>query len=142
MRYYKIGADGARLPDDATDFVATEDTVTGLMWSATLAEDVKQAELERIATACVAAGFADWRPPTVDELATLPDRTRDEPAIDTKYFPDTRPDWYWSSSAYAGDPVDSAWVVHFRYGSVLWYDRHYHACVRAVRSVASPVAGQ
>jgi retron-type reverse transcriptase len=47
-----------------------------------------------------------------------------------------------SSSAYAGNPDDYAWIVNFNNGNVNWNNRHNHACVRAVRSVASPVAGE
>ena len=142
MRYHKISADGARLPIEATEFVAIEDTQTGLMWSLTLAREQTQAKAAKVAKACKVAGHADWSLPSIQQLETLRDLSRHGPATPEIFAADTRNDWYWSSSAYAGNPDVYAWIVYFYYGGVYWYDRHLHACVRAVRSVASPVAGQ
>ncbi len=42
-------------------------------------------------------GSSAWRLPTVDELLTLVDHSRTNPAIDTKYFPYTSNGNYWTS---------------------------------------------
>jgi hypothetical protein len=70
-------------------------------------------------TAVNAAGLCgkkDWRMPTVEELRNLAHTGRTNPTIDTDYFPNTSPNWTWSSSPYAnGGGV--AWGVGFSDGS-------------------------
>ncbi|MEX2964771.1 DUF1566 domain-containing protein [Microbulbifer sp. TYP-18] len=74
-----------------------------------------------------------WRLPSVDELATLVDRSRHDPAIDTEKFPDTKNHWYWTSTPFARTDA-AVWAVHFRYGDVGNDFRYNLACVRAVRT--------
>ncbi len=45
-------------------------------------------------------GFADWRLPTYDELTTIFDSQRFNPAINTIYFPETVSWYYWSATTY------------------------------------------
>ena len=71
-----------------------------------------------------------WRLPNVKELASVVDRSKSNPAIDTVAFPVTPADAFWSSSpnvGYAG----SAWSVNFYVGGV--YD------VSGGRGVTLPV---
>ena len=113
------------------------DTSSGLMWSkATLTEDeVDQAGAEAACTGLELGGHTDWRLPTVEELFALADRSRYNPAINTDAFPDTRSDWYWSSTSCAWSSV-RAWVVLFSLGLSDGFHRGYDlAFVRAVRSV-------
>ncbi|MGI9212097.1 MAG: DUF1566 domain-containing protein [Methylococcaceae bacterium] len=70
-----------------------------------------------------------WRVPTVDELASLVDRSRSEPA---SAFPDMPPIRFWSSSPYAGG-TSSAWDVYFDDGDVGYYSRNLTFAVRLVR---------
>jgi hypothetical protein len=81
-----------------------------------------------------AAALGDgWRCPTVDELCTLPDRTKCNPAIDTTYFPDTHSGWYWSSSPVV-ELSARAWSVGFYYGYVYGHPRNGSGFVRPVRA--------
>ncbi|MEN6538888.1 MAG: DUF1566 domain-containing protein [Mizugakiibacter sp.] len=116
------------------------DTTTGLMWSqATLNKrGISHAKAEKLCAELDLAGHKDWRLPTADELFALADRSRHSPAIDIEAFPDTRSDWYWTStpSAWASS---CAWLVDFDYGYASHNRRDYDAFVRAVR--AAP-AGQ
>ena len=55
------------------------------------------------------------------------------PTIDTNFFPDTQPSWYWSSSAEAGRP-GSAWGVNFSYGYTDGNGEGVNLQIRLVRS--------
>ena len=112
------------------------DTASGLMWSqATLSKKcVTHAQAETICSGLDLAGHTDWRLPSVEELFLLADRSRSLPATDTTAFPDTKSDWYWTSTPHASDSSD-AWFVSFSDGSAYYCLRDGHgAFVRAVRS--------
>jgi len=77
-------------------------------------------------------GFSDWRLPNVNELASLVDDTRINPAINT-VFQNTASNLYWSSTSYAG-LLNVAWVVYFNSGYQYKYfkdSNYYVRCVRA-----------
>jgi hypothetical protein len=87
--------DGFSIPPDhppAGIYIATTDTVTddvtGLMWQRkiTAADTVSGSPVCHTADL---AGFSDWRPPTVLELATIVDLAAKNPAIDRSAFPGT-----------------------------------------------------
>jgi len=62
------------------------------------------------------AGYKDWRLPNIKELTSILDLTRNNPAIDTEYFPYTRSDYYWSSTSRADYVNGDAWYVSFEGG--------------------------
>lgn len=133
-RFTKISAVGLLLAADATDFVAVEDTKTGLIWDAGESERMNfKAALEHPKTLTV-AGFTDWRLPTAEELFSLADRTKFDPAIDTAFFPKCTGSWYWSSTVDASSPGDYAWVVFFSNGNSGYGSQSSRGLVRAVRS--------
>ena len=104
---------------------------TTLEWSETLLEG-RRVTVSEAEDAVTKLGEG-WRLPTVDELQTILDRSRYNPAIDTERFPDTKSSPYWTRSKCAW--YESArWVVDFDLGSV---DDGYDsdgACVRACRA--------
>jgi hypothetical protein len=113
------------------------DTLLNLMWSkATLSDKcITHKKAEKICADLDLAGQSDWRLPTVEELFALADRSRKQPAIDTDAFPDTKSDWYWTSTISAWSS-GYAWIIHFSSGSASGLHRDdYDAFVRAVRSV-------
>ena len=79
-------------------------------------------------------GQHDWRLPTRWELQGLVNYgiPYPGPTIDSTYFPNTPQSWYWSSSAYAGDPA-YAWFVGFDNGYADPYAKGYGNAVRLVR---------
>jgi hypothetical protein len=112
----------------------TRDPATGLEWQAVpFAESMTWAEAEKACSELRLGGHADWRMPTRIELLSIVDDTRHKPAIDTDAFPETPSAWFWTSTPYAANPAEYAWVVYF--GSGGSYDglRGYRYRVRAVR---------
>ena len=103
------------------------DNETGLTWSKeTLAKDVTYDDALKVLG-------EDWRLPTIKELFSLVDHTKESPAIDVEVFPDTKSDWYWSSTPAVWNGA-AVWVVYFSYGLVGSDLRYNSACVRAVRA--------
>ncbi len=120
------------------------DTKTSLIWvknpHTDLPEKFKNFMVwEDALQACKALDFAkykDWRLPSIEELRELVDYTKgagNDPAIDTKFFPDTKTSWYWSSTPCAWYS-SSAWFVYFRSGSVHGGGKDGSYYVRPVRS--------
>jgi hypothetical protein len=81
-------------------------------------------------------GARDWRMPTVDELLSINHLGRVNPAIDSTFFPNTPPYWFWSSTPEARytDTGIAAFPVRFSYGGEGWGLKSYSHRVRLVRS--------
>ena len=120
--------------------VVTIDNRTGLMWAAngnatgcnsgdTLISTMALAYCEGLAF----ANYSDWRLPNIRELASIVDYSRQNPSINTTYFPNTKNSFYWSSTTYVPNP-GVAWYVYFSYGGVnnstKTSNGYYVRCVR------------
>jgi len=77
-------------------------------------------------------GHSDWRLPSYDELLTIVDYDRYDPAI-MPSFENVVSNWYWTSSEYIGSSK-SAWVVNFSYGHTSYYSKSSEYFVRCVRA--------
>ena len=133
-RFTKIDAEGAKLGDDATEWVAVLDNTTHLLWTVKETKPLTWKKAQTTVAKLDVAGFTDWRLPTVEELFMLADRTKYSPAIDTAFFPDCKSEWYWTSTPAASSPVVSAWGVGFGNGNALWNGQVSDGRVRAVRA--------
>jgi hypothetical protein len=138
LRFVKVDNTGADLPKVVPPHVAVKDLGRGLMWGPTLDRKMDFEEAKKACAECRLLGFSDWRLPTVEELFLLADRSRTEPAIDMDLFPDTKSDWYWTSSPWACSPASDAWVVGFSAGYANGIHHEGEAFVRPVRSLAAP----
>ena len=109
------------------------DKTNGLMWMKETSDS--QMSLEDALAYCESltiAGYSDWRLPTIKELQSLVDYGRKDPAIDTRFFPDTSSSGYWSSTT-RHVYISNAWRVNFLSGSVSWDGKSDFFYVRAVR---------
>lgn len=122
--------------------VAVVDAHNGLMWAAddVTQEPVTFAEAEKACANLRLLGHSDWRLPTMQELGTVVDYTRCEPAVDTDLHR-IKSAAYWTSTKAAWS-AGVRWLVGFYGGYGGYYDEDSRARVRAVRSWSGPLAGQ
>jgi len=110
---------------------AVSDHKTGLVWEP--ADDGQIRNWDDATQYCddlVLGGKADWRLPSLNELATIIDYSRSNPAIDPIFT--CRSGNYWSSSSLAGYE-EGAWFAVFDYGYMDWRTKTQTYYVRCVR---------
>lgn len=108
------------------------DASTGLMWQKLEGGKRSWEEAILFCEKLTLADHDDWRLPDINELVSLVDRTRHDPAVDRQFFPDVASSVYWSSSTSPGN-TEFAWFVSFYSGNVNNYDKRYSYYVRCVR---------
>lgn len=147
-RFVKLSADGAGLPDSASQWSMVYDVTTELVWEMKNSRDfepdtdnphdgdntytwydenpetnggdsgtpgdgtdtadfIEQINMQHL------GGFADWRMPDCDELASIQDRARFNPVVNTDYFPETASWYYWSATTYADPFIYAACHIDF-----------------------------
>jgi len=79
------------------------------------------------------AGFSDWRLPTIQELNTIIDLDRYNPAI-AKEFKNVKSERYWTNTSYAYNS-DAAWRLNFKDGLDNGYNKYNSDYVRCVRKI-------
>lgn len=120
---------GERFKDNGNGTIT--DNKTGKVWTKDGSEnEMNFADAEKYCKDLSEKTGEQWRLPTVEELLTLVDYTKSEPAINPVF--NCKKSWYWTSTIFAGDS-GGAWVVGFSYGSTGWDLRSYYYFVRPVR---------
>jgi len=102
------------------------DNKTGLEWSLDSYGPMNWSDAVKF-TSLIGTG---WRLPAIEELITLVDFTKFEPATE---LPKMLSSLYWSSSTSA-DHQAYAWLVGFATGGVFSYEKTFNNYVRFVRS--------
>lgn len=109
--------------------VIVTDTETGLIWQKTYGSGKTWQQALDYCENLTYAGHSDWRLPNKNELASLVNYAKYDPASD---FPDMPSQYFWSSST-RSDDTDCAWGVHFGYGGVSSSGKTSSILVRCVR---------
>lgn len=108
------------------------DHVTGLVWQRNddgIPRTWKQALY--YCEGLTLANRSTWRLPTIKELRSIADVSRDTPALDP-LFGGTGSAMYWSSTTFVEDST-TAWGVNFQYGATNINDKTLTDYVRCVR---------
>lgn len=113
------------------------DIKTGLMWQQADAGTMTWTDALNYCENLQLANNNDWRLPNRNELQSLVDYSKLDPAIDTVKFPDTN-SYYWSSTTMVDNNLQNhAWSVNFAWGhlysGVYFVDKSTGNYVRAVR---------
>ena len=147
--FTKLDASGQPLCKSAPSWSMVRDNTTGLIWEVkteknglhyfkqTYDRQTAQTDFINRLNQEKFGGCTDWRLPTVRELASITDKTRFLPTIDTDFFPLTQTHDYWSAIPDAGDE-SKAWRVHFCRGYVSNMAKSNAYFVRAVRGPILP----
>lgn len=138
--YFKIGDEPQlvqnclpRLPRSADK--RNPEVNSSLEWGQTLFEG-KAGTLAEAEEVCLQVRNG-WRLPTRQELESLLDLSRCDPAVDPDMHPDMQNKPYWTSTPCAVNGAAN-WVVHFAFGSVYGNPPTDRACVRLVRTQGAP----
>jgi len=148
MSFTKLGAKLKVLEDSAdwkSGYRMVQDNNTGLVWEVKSpkkgdlnyfedkytwkqAQDtyIKQLNKKKY------GGFSDWRLPNKDELRSIIDYGKANPAVDPTFFPNTKSDFYWTSVIY-NMQKPFVWGIFFGLGSGICYTPQSQRFVRAVR---------
>ncbi|MDH3342797.1 MAG: DUF1566 domain-containing protein [Gammaproteobacteria bacterium] len=80
-------------------------------------------------------GYSNWRLPTKEEMLGIVEfkNNTSTAKIDTEYFPDALPSWYWTASSNENHP-EHAWYVLFRNGIAINDLKERPKHIRLVRS--------
>jgi hypothetical protein len=82
--------------------------------------------------ALVFGGHEDWRLPSVDELGSILDRGKYNPAVDTDKFHNVASSYYWSSTTDVRNSRN-AWFVSLGYSFQSFFSKNHSTYVRCVR---------
>jgi len=115
--------------DDSTQIVT--DNSTTLQWQDDTNITKSWTEAISYCEALTLGGHSDWRLPNFNELYSIADHSKSNPAIDSTFI-NVVSNLYWSSTTVVGHE-DRAWVVDFNYGNGTWGNKSNSYYVRCVR---------
>ncbi len=121
-----------------TDWACTRDTATNLIWSLETGvgdwTTFARTALPNATNVVNRCGYnSGWRLPTRRELLSIVRAGSGYPNIDTRYFPGTQFDIYWTNDRYQPE-AEGVWLVNFYNGGTAVGRTTYTNHVRLVRS--------
>jgi len=122
-----------------TDSTVT-DTSAGLMWQQKTPGPMNWEGGLSYCEALTLGGYTDWRLPNINELQSIVDYSKNNPATDTDAFPGTFSSKYWTSTSVASE-TSMGWQVFFYDGDVITNTKSTVSYVRAVRGGQNQVSG-
>ncbi len=140
-----FGSERFSLVDSSVGQVIVTDSVTGLMWQRSLPslyEGCTQGPTDAKGSECMwwealeycdaldMGGYTDWILPDEHALLSIVDFALLQPSLDTKIFPGTAAEPFWTSSSYDNK---YAWQISMDMGRVDYGDKGGGAYVRCVR---------
>ena len=113
------------------DDTVVEDPLTGLMWTASYASCSAETWSDAISSCELLSfgGYSDWRLPAIDELSSIVDYGRFDPALDPSIF-ESYSRLVWSSTPVAFN--SDVWKIYEDSGRQ-FADENPDGCVRCVR---------
>jgi alpha-tubulin suppressor-like RCC1 family protein/formylglycine-generating enzyme required for sulfatase activity len=133
-------------PPSSTAVPTVRDDLTGLIWQRSQSANSSNtwADANDYCAALTTGNQVDWRLPNVQELRSLVDYGRSDPAIDLDVFPGTASKRYWTSLTIP-NAADRAFTVNFDTGQDWFRDKNPTApsneYVRCVRSPSTSSVG-
>lgn len=128
---YQKGVDPDFERDNATNIVT--DNLNGLMWQDNaVGSTMTWADAGTTCDNLSLGGYDDWRLPSIDELESIVDFGRVNPAINS-VFVNTASFYYWSSTSNVYN-TDYAWDVDFNHGNTNAFNKNFNLYARCVRS--------
>jgi len=113
------------------------DTVTNLMWQQKTGGNLDWTKADDYCKQLSLGGKSGWRLPTLNELKSLLDSNKTNPAIDVTFFPDTKSAYYWTSTPPAPIFTTQCWILNFNAGEVEIGEKSEIHYVRAVYDLKS-----
>ena len=113
-----------------------KDPTTNLIWEDTTHTSEDKITLDEAKTYCETlkvTEVAGWRLPTLNELLTIVDYTRADPAIRKEFNHVKSGTVYWASTPYVRSR-DQFWGVDFKDGTTEGTSRNYNRYVRCVKA--------
>ena len=129
----KIDKESIFTRDNSKEIVT--DSVTGLMWQDDSSAKSVKKDWEDAKAYCqnlTHGGYNDWYLPSISELESLADVSKQNPAI-KEGFKNVASSFYWSSSPNVSGSKN-AWYVYFSYGSSYSSYKTYEYYVRCARA--------
>jgi hypothetical protein len=108
------------------------DLLTGLIWQKSEGGKMRWEDANYYCDELNLTEKQDWRLPNINELRSLVDGSRFNPALDRLKFPDVKASLYWSSTT-SPSRNEIAWFISFVLGNANSYKKQYSYFVRCVR---------
>lgn len=110
-----------------------KDLATKLTWQRAIpADGATHAAAAQYCADSTVGGWDDWRLPSLQEMETIVDEGRSNPAADPVVFPQTPAAGFWTATLWAGTPV-LAWHVDFDRGGAAYDTATMSYRIRCVR---------